>query len=144
MNEYEEEIQCPFCDKADGCKHLVTSFDHENGAIGGGLFFNHEAEMHTLVAQELDALFAARGESVDWSKFPDFEELWNDFVSRKESLDESPLDPGAFAQLLDALLRGTDAISEGEDGVTAFFDRKPKRVYEQVVAEIRRACRSQR
>ena len=142
MNEYEEEIRCPFCEEADGCKHLVAAFDHENANICGGLFFDHENEIHAWVAQELDALFASQGESVDWSTRSDFEELWSDFVARKESSDERPLDSGALAHLLDSLLQGTDAIYKADGPVTAFFDRNPQRVYEQVVKKLRNAFKS--
>ena len=46
------------------------------------------------------------------------------------------------AHLLDSLLQGTDAIYKADGPVTAFFDRNPQRVYEQVVKKLRNVFKS--
>jgi hypothetical protein len=128
----ELEICCPFCDSADGCKHLVASFDHENVAIGGGVFLDHEDEVSQLIRRRLIAI----GPTSGWEAPPDFVDLWESFIEQPGE----PLDSGLSAQLLDALLRSTDAICEEDGGVVAFFDRKPANVYDEVVRAIQRAC----
>lgn len=130
---------CPFCGEFDGCKHLVASFDHENSAISGGIFYEREEEVAALLRDEVAALFAACGEAVSWTKGSVFTELWEDFLSRRESEEEDPLDSGLVAALLEELLRDSDAISVGEDEAVAFFDRTPKKVFDKVVEGIRRA-----
>ena len=136
----EDEIGCPFCDKANGCRHLVASFDHENAEIGGGVFFDREAEVSGVLLEEIEALFAACGESVIWESGSAFEDVWNDFLCRREDDTEEPLDSGVVAHLLDVLLQHTEAISEGDDNVVAFYDPKPSAIYEKVIKAIRRAC----
>jgi len=128
----DADICCPFCDAADGCKHLVASFDHENAAIGGGVFLDHEDEVAQLIRHRLIAI----GSTSDWEAPPDFVDLWESFVQQPRD----PLDSGLVALLLDALLRSTDAICEEDSGVVAFFDRKPATVYDEVVRVIQRAC----
>ncbi len=136
MNDDEDygdgEICCPFCDEADGCKHLVAAFDHENAVIGGGIFVDREVEITNLIRERLIAIGPASG----WKPPSEFSELWADFQSQPDE----PMDSGILAHLLDALLRDTDAIREGGEGVVAYFDRKPANVFEQVVKAIHKAC----
>jgi hypothetical protein len=147
MNEdedCEDEIGCPFCKSTDGCSHLVASFDHENASVAGGLFFDRESEITDMVRAGFCDLFAARGEQADWHGQDAFDELWADFMSRRDDPDEEPLDPGLVAHLLDELLRDTDAICVGEDAVVAFFDRNPGNMYGRVLTEIGKAFASAR
>lgn len=132
----DDEIRCPFCDEADGCKHLVASFDHENAAIGGGLFCDREEKLAALIREH----FVARSRTSEWRGPSAFAELWEDFRQQPEE----PLDSGLLAHLLDRLLRDTDAICEGEEGVVAFFDPKPEAVYAKVVKAVQRACEAPR
>jgi hypothetical protein len=139
MNEEEdfgEEFLCPFCGSEDECEHLVAAFDHENASIGGGVFFDRESEITDMVRTGFFELLAARGEKIEWQGRDEFDELWADFLSRRDDPDEEPLDPGLVAHLLDDLLRDTDAICVGEDPVVAFFDRNPGKVYGQVLTDI--------
>jgi len=126
------EICCPFCDAADGCKRLVVSFDHENAAIGGGIFLDREDEITNLIRERLKAIDPTSG----WKPPSEFTELWADFQSQSDE----PMDSGILAHLLDDLLSNTDAIREGGEGVVAYFDRKPAMVFEQVVKAIHKAC----
>jgi len=128
----DTEICCPFCDSAEGCKHLVASFDHENAAIGGGICFDREEEVSQLIRHRLIAI----GPTSNWEEPPDFADLWESYAEQPGE----PLDSGLVAQLLDALLRSTDAICEEDGGVVAFFDRKPANIYDEVVRAIHRAC----
>ncbi len=131
---------CPFCGEFDGCKHLVASFDRENSAIGGGIFYDREGEITTLLRDQFAALFAGCGKAASWTQGSAFAEVWEDFLSRRGSEEEEPLDSGLVAALLEDLLRDSDAISMGEDAVVAFFDHNPKKVFDKVVEGIRRAC----
>jgi hypothetical protein len=145
MNEDEdfgEEFLCPFCGSEDECEHLVAAFDHENASIGGGLFSDRESEITDIVRTGFFELFAAQGEQADWHGHDAFDELWADFMSRRDEPDEEPLDPGLVAHLLDELLRDTDAICVGEEPVVAFFDRNPGKAYERVLTAIGKAFAS--
>lgn len=135
----EEEIRCPFCKKADGCKHLLAAFDHGNAEIAGGILFDREEQITELVRKGFEALFVSRGPSVDWGHAPDFKALWEDCVWRRDNPEEEPLDSGLLALLLDDLLGDTDAIREEDGDVAAFFDPKPGKVCEQVVKVITHA-----
>lgn len=66
----EEDVVCPFCQKAEGCKHLVASFDHGNAEIAGGIFFDREEEIAERVRKGCEGLFDSRGASVDWGQAP--------------------------------------------------------------------------
>jgi hypothetical protein len=128
----EAEICCPFCGKADDCKHLVAALDHENAAIGGGVFFDREVEITKLIHDRFIAIGPASG----WKPPRAFVDLWGEFQAQPEE----GLDTGPLTHLLDDLLGDTDAIREGGEGVVAYFDRKPAKVFEQVVKAIQQAC----
>ena len=68
--EDENEICCPFCGEADGCKHLLAAFDHGNAVIAGGILFDREEEITELVRKGFESLFDSRGASVDWGHAP--------------------------------------------------------------------------
>lgn len=139
-DDYGYMISCPFCGSEDVCKHLVASFDHENAAIGGGLFSTREEELRSVVRSGFDAVLAAHGESVAWNQGQEFAEAWDDFVDRRNDGDEDPLDSGMLARLLDTLLQTTKAESDGRADLTAFYSRRPQAIYEQVVANFHKAC----
>jgi hypothetical protein len=132
----DAEICCPFCDSADGCKHLVASFDQENVAIGGGVFLDREEELLRVLGER----FANVGPTSDWEPPPEYDELWESYVEQPEE----PLDAALVAQLLDALLRDADMISEDDGGIVVFFDRKPAKVYDAIVKAIQKACEPRR
>jgi hypothetical protein len=139
-DDEDDESRCPFCKEADGCKHLVAVFVRGDSAIGGGIFYEREEEFTALLRDEVAAMFATCGKAAAWTAGSAFAELWNDFLSRRESEEEEPLDSGLIAALLEDLLRDSDAISVGEDAVVAFFDRNPKKLFDKVVEGICRAC----
>lgn len=143
-DDFDDEVtRCPFCEKPE-CAHIVAAFDHENAEIGGGLFSDRQSELLAIVKEGFESVLASHGESVAWGGHSDFEDLWNDFLDSRAAGYEEPFDAGIFAHLLDKLLRDTDAVSEGESAVVAFYDRRPQAVYEQVVATIRKACAAAR
>jgi len=132
MSDDEDDvIRCPFCDATDGCNHLVASLDHENAAIGGGVCLDREEEITTLIHEQ----FIAIGPASDRMPPRDFTELWSDFQSQPDE----PLDCGLVAHLLDDLLANTEAIREENEGVVAYFDRKPAKVVEEVLKAIQQA-----
>ena len=133
MNDDEDaEIRCPFCDATDGCNHLVASLDHENAAIGGGVCLDREEEITTLIHER----FITIGPASDRTPPHVFTELWSDFQLQPDE----PLDCGLVAHLLDDLLANTEAIREENEGVVAYFDRKPAKVVEEVLKAIQQAC----
>lgn len=141
---YDYIVSCPICGDEDVCKHLVASFDHENAAIGGGLFSDREDDLRSIVRLGFDAVLAAHGESVAWNQGRVFEEAWDDFITRRNDGEADPLDIGTLARLLDSLLQNTKAESDGRADLTAFYSRRPQTIYDSVVADFRKACSNAR
>jgi len=139
-DDFDYIVSCPFCHSEDVCKHLVASLDFGNAAIGGGFCFDREDDLSAIVRSGFEAVVTSLGESIAWARDREFDNAWDDFITRRNAGERDPLDRGALVHLLHSLLRNTDAEWDCGVGLTAFYSQERRAIYDQVVADFRKAC----